>query len=166
MHERDDYEPSGPVVVTPPTPRTAILPAIARAIVSLTLLGVLLLAFGAAIGGYFLRRDLREDLAQEIAATDARTQLVVEYRNAFDATLREMRTERAVLPPPNLQELYAPMMERRREEATPWRSTLDLQSQIDAQAALNADIRWANERMRESARRAANPDQPRVDTLP
>jgi hypothetical protein len=62
MRPDPDYsEQNPPVYVTPAPSRASVWAAITRAVVSFTLLAVLLLAFGVAIAGWFgTRSTLRQ----------------------------------------------------------------------------------------------------------
>jgi hypothetical protein len=160
------HEPeAGPVMMTQ-RPSEGMLPAIARAIVSLTLLAVLLLAFGAALAGWFLQNQLRTQLAEEIARTPPQAQLIVEYRDALDAVTRQMETERSKAQLPPMSEVYAEMMERRGGAAGEFREGFDLQSEIDLLQRDNNDLRWANEQMRVRASSARDPRLPRLNQQP
>jgi hypothetical protein len=162
----DETEAHAPYMVTPPTQREGMLPAIARAIVSLTLLAVLLLAFGAALAGWFWRGQWREQLAEEIARTPPQAQLVVEYRDEIEAISRQMETERSQAPPPNIAEIYARMMEKRGAASVEWRESFNVQSEIDLLVRDNNDLRWVNEQMRARAENARNPRLPRDNAPP
>lgn len=158
----DEAEPHGAMMPQPA--REGIFPAIARAVVSLTLLAVLLLAFGAALAGWFLRGQLRTQLAEEIARTPPQAQLVVEYRNELDALIRQMETERSQAAPPVMAEVYARMVEKR--GGGEWRAGYDLQFEIDLLVRDNNDLRWANEQMRARAADRLNPRLPRDPSAP
>lgn len=155
-----------PMVITQQRSSEGMLPAIARAIVSLTLLAVLLLAFGAALAGWFLRSQLREQLAEEIERTPPQAQLVVEYRDALEVLTRQMESERSQAQLPVMADIYARMMEQRGGAVAEYRDGYDLQTEIDLLLRDNTDLRWANEQMRTRAASARDPRLPRVNTQP
>ncbi|MEQ1617714.1 MAG: hypothetical protein ABL883_05155 [Terricaulis sp.] len=160
------HEPEAPVVVNPQRPSEGMLPAIARAIVSLTLLAVLLLAFGAALAGWFLQNQLRTQFAEEVQRTPPQAQLIIEYRDALDAATRQMENERSQAQLPAMSEVYAEMMTRRGGAAGEFREGFDLQSEIDLLQRDNADLRWANEQMRARAASARDPRLPALNQQP
>lgn len=162
----DETEPQAPFVVAPPSQREGMLPSIARAIVSLTLLAVLLLAFGAALAGWFLRGQWQQQLTEEIARTPPQAQLVVEYRDEIEALARQMETERSQVAPPEMAEIYARMMEKRGAAGGEWRESFNIQSEIDLLVRDNNDLRRVNDQLRQRAANALNPRLPRENAPP
>lgn len=163
----DPYEKGAPVMFPSQPTRASLLASLARAVVSLTLLAVLLVAFGAALAGWFLRGQLQTALREEIERTPPQAQLVVEYRDQLEAAVDHMSTERAVDAPPDVSGLYVDMMARRGDAGeNAWREGYDWQATIDLLQRDNTDLRWVNARMRERAVQARNPQLPRRNQQP
>jgi hypothetical protein len=164
----DTSDPSGPIVITHDTARPSIWVSIARAVVSFTLLAVLLLAFGVAIAGWFLQTSIRDDLANEIDRTPIQAEMVAAYRDALTDVTQRMSTERAVLPPPSQTEIYDRVVESRggRGATLAGADAASLQDQIDLLQRDNADLRWANDQLRRRATLDANPPRPRFNQAP
>lgn len=161
-----DADPHSPYVVAHQPSREGMLPAIARAIVSLTLLAVLLLAFGAALAGWFLRSQLQGQLADEIGKTRPQYQLVVEYRDQLEAMETALRAEGTQPVPPDMQALYARMMETRGARNAEWRESYDIQGEIDILLRDALELRMVNQRLRARAVDTRDPSQPRAPTPP
>ena len=98
MNPDVDYtpEPGQPIVITHEQARISIWVVIARAVVSFTLLAVLLLAFGVAISGWFMGNSIRDDAAHEIERTPIQAQMVIAYRDALITLTDRMETERTL----------------------------------------------------------------------
>lgn len=161
-----DADPHSPYVVAHQPAREGMLPAIARAIVSLTLLAVLLLAFGAALAGWFLRSQLQGQLVDEIGKTRPQYQLVVEYRSELEAMETALRAEGTQPAPPDMQALYARMMETRGARTIEWRESYDIQGEIDILLRDASELRMVNQRLRARAVDNNDPSQPRAPTPP
>lgn len=167
MHERDDYAEQGaPVVLTQQSTRAGVLASIARAIVSLTLLGVLLLAFGAALGSWFLNQSLQSQLRDEIRRTSFQQQLMVAYRDELISRHQRMAIERNVATPPTLEDLYPSVVLARRgaDDALP--QNYDWQAPIDTLREDNNDLRWANASISQGIANRRNPSLPRENRGP
>lgn len=166
IHADDPETP--PIIVTHEAQRPSIWPSIARAVVSFTLLAVLLLAFGVAIAGWFLQNGIRAELAREIDRTPIQAQMVVAYRDALAELTQRMSSERAVLPPPNQNEIYDRVLERRQGRGATLNGAgaTSLQEQIDLLQRDNADLRWANDQMRRQAALSRNPPVPSRNRAP
>lgn len=166
--DADTSDPGSPIVITHESARTSIWVSIARAVVSFTLLAVLLLAFGVAIAGWFLQTSIRDDLANEIDHTPIQAQMVAVYRDALTEATERMSTERTVLPPPSQTEIYDRVLESRRGRGAMLNgaNAASLQDQIDLLQRDNADLRWANDQLRRRASLDRNPPRPRVNQAP
>ena len=167
--EIEDY-PAGaqPYVMQHAPAQSSIWPAITRAVVSFTLLAVMLLAFGVAIAGWFMGTRIRDDLANEIDRTPVQAQIVIAYRDALDHLTEQMTQDRVVLPPPDQSDLYDRVMaERSGRGGLPSDNASDnLQAQIDLLQRDNADLRWANLQLRQQAVLRRNPPRPRLNQAP
>ena len=164
-----DYSEHGPpVYVTPAPSRGSALATIMRAVVSFTLLAVLLLAFGVAIAGWFVGTRVRDDLVTEIDRTPVQAQIVVAYRDALTQRTQQMADDRVVLAPPDRSALYDEVIRERRGRGGILSSTGsdDLQAQIDLLQRDNADLRWAVGQMRAQAAYSRNPPVPRRNEMP
>jgi hypothetical protein len=141
---------------------------IARAVVSFTLLAVLLLAFGVAIAGWFLGNGIRDDVAHEIDRTPIQAQMVIAYRDALDDLTERMKTERTPVAPPSDDEVYDQVVEARqgRGAVVGGASMASLQGQIDLMQRDNADLRWAETQLRQQASARRNPSLPRRNMAP
>ncbi len=162
------YDKGPPVMTAQHEARPNLLSSLARAVVSLTLLVVLLLAFGAALAGWFLRNQLEGELRAEIDRTSAQAQLVVAYRDELDALTARMATERVTMPAPTVESLYERTLEARQGRGPDgaWRAGYDWQAEIDLLQRDNTDIRWANAQIRARAARARNPNRPNRNVQP
>jgi len=120
--------------------------AVMRSFMSLALLTVMLLAFGAAIAAWNKKSQLDTLLEQELRRTSADAAAVVTYRDELAAVREEIGVDLTPRPAP---------------ETPAW------QQRIDLLVMHNNDLRWANEQLRlgeqqakqaQSARR--NPPEP------
>lgn len=167
MTDADFSERAQPIVITHEPPRSSVWASIARAVVSFTLLAVLLLAFGVAIAGWFLQSRIKDDLVREIDRTPIQAQMVLAYRDALADLTRRMADERIVLAPPEPAGLYDQVLEERQwRGAVPGGVNANLQEQIDLLQRDNADLRWANVQLRQSAAINRNPPLPRRNEAP
>jgi len=166
--EMDYSEHGPPVYVTHAPARGAVWTSITRAVVSFTLLAVLLLAFGVAIAGWFIGTRVRDDLTAEIDRTPVQAQIVVAYRDALTQRTQQMADDRVVLAPPDRSALYDEVIRERRGRGGILSSTGsdDLQAQIDLLQRDNADLRWAVGQMRAQAAYSRNPPVPRRNEMP
>lgn len=164
-----DYSEQGPpVYVTPAPQRGSVWASITRAIVSFTLLAVLLLAFGVAIAAWFVDTRVKDDLVAEIDHTPVQAQIVVAYRDALTDRTQQMAGDRVVLAPPDRSALYDEVIRERRGRGGILSSTGsdDLQAQIDLLQRDNADLRWATSQLRAQAALSRNPPMPRRNEMP
>lgn len=171
MHPEVDAYPEGaqPYVIQQAPGRTSIWPAITRAVVSFTLLAVLLLAFGVAIAGWFIGTRIKDDLRTEIDRTPVQAHIVIAYRDALVRLTDQMSEDRVVLPPPDQSDLYDKVMVERggRGGLPPSETGADnLQAQIDLLQRDNADLRWANLQLRQQSALSNNPPRPRRNQAP
>jgi hypothetical protein len=169
MNPDVDYPERGqPIVITHEQARISIWVVIARAVVSFTLLAVLLLAFGVAISGWFLGNSIRDDVAHEIERTPIQAQMVIAYRDALINLTERMKTERSVLAPPSDTEIYEQVLEDRqgRGATLGGASLSSLQGQIDLMQRDNADLRWAETQLRQQTAARRNPSLPRSNQAP
>lgn len=169
MRPDPDYSEQGPpVYVTPAPARASVWAAITRAVVSFTLLAVLLLAFGVAIAGWFVGTRVKDDLIAEIDRTPVQAHMVVAYRDALTRRTQQMADDRVVITPPDRSELYDEVMRERRGRGGILSSSGsdDLQAQIDLLQRDNADLRWVNEQLRQQAALRRNPPAPRRNEMP
>jgi len=170
MHPEVEY-PEGQerfVYAQAPSQRGSIWPAITRAVVSFTLLAVLLLAFGVAIAGWFMGSRIKDDLRAETDRTPVQAHIVIAYRDALVHLTDQMSTDRVVVAPPDQSQLYDHVMrERGGEGGIPSGTDADnLQAQIDLLQRDNADLRWANSQLRGAAAAVNNPPRPRRNEMP
>jgi hypothetical protein len=165
----EDYPERGqPIVIQGPAPSGSIWAPITRAVVSFTLLAVLLLAFGVAIAGWFIGTRIKDDLTAEIDRTPVQAQMVIAYRDALMERTERMADDRVVLPPPDPNELYGQVMDDRggRGGLLSDSSADNLQAQIDLLQRDNADLRWANQQLRQQAATLRNPPVPERNQMP
>jgi hypothetical protein len=165
-----DYSEHGqqPVYVTHAPGRGAMWSSITRAVVSFTLLAVLLLAFGVAIAGWFIGTRVRDDLAAEIDRTPVQAQIVVAYRDALTQRTQQMADDRVVVTPPDRNDLYDEVMRERRGRGgiLSGAGGDDLQAQVDLLQRDNADLRWVNAQLRQAVATNRNPPAPRRNEAP
>ena len=164
-----DYSEHGPpVYVTPAPQRGSMWGSITRAVVSFTLLAVLLLAFGVAIAAWFVGTRVKDDLVTEIDRTPVQAQIVVAYRDALTERAQQMADDRVVVAPPDRSALYDEVIRERRGRGGILSSTGsdDLQAQIDLLQRDNADLRWATSQLRAQAALSRNPPMPRRNEPP
>lgn len=170
MHpDVDDYAEQGrPIVIQGPARNSSsVWASITRAIVSFTLLAVLLLAFGVAIAGWFMGTRVKDDLRAEIDRTPVQAQIVIAYRDELMRRTQQMADDRVVLGPPDPNDLYDQVMRDRGGRGGILTSTSDnLQAQIDLLQRDNADLRWANAQMRQQVATTRNPPVPRRNQAP
>jgi hypothetical protein len=166
--DADTSEPGSPIVITHESAQTSIWVSIARAVVSFTLLAVLLLAFGVAIAGWFLQNSIRSELAREIDRTPVQAQMVAAYRDALVELTERMSSERTVVLPPGQTEIYDRVLDSRngRGATLNGATSANLQEQIDLLQRDNADLRWANDQIRRQASVSSNPPLPRRNQAP
>jgi hypothetical protein len=166
--DMDYSEPNQPVYVTQAPARGSVLASITRAIVSFTLLAVLLLAFGVAIAGWFVGTRVKDDLVAEIDRTPVQAQIVVAYRDALTQSTQQMADDRVVLAPPDRSQLYDEVMRERHGRGGILSSSGgdDLQAQVDLLQRDNADLRWLSTQMRLQAANHRNPPVPRRNEAP
>jgi hypothetical protein len=165
----DAETPEGPPIVLTHAPsRPALWTSVARAVVSFTLLAVLLLAFGVAIAGWFLQNSIRAELQREIDATPIQAEIVVAYRDALSDLTQRMARERVVAAPPDQDELYERILDRRqgRGALLGRAGVSSLQDEIDLLQRDNADLRWANNQLRQQAALTSNPPAPSRNRAP
>lgn len=165
----DDFVERGqPIVIQSPAAVSSVMGSITRAVVSFTLLAVLLLAFGVAIAGWFIGTRIKDDLAAEIDRTPVQAQMVIAYRDELARLAEQMADDRVVLAPPDPNDLYDQVMHDRRgrgglitdPEAD------NLQAQIDLLQRDNADLRWANQQLRQQVTARRNPPVPLRNEMP
>lgn len=166
--DADPSETAAPIVITHESARTSIWVSVARAVVSFTLLAVLLLAFGVAIAGWFLQNSIKGDLAREIDRTPIQAQMVIAYRDALTNGAEQMSAERTVLLPPGQDEMYDRVLEDRKGRGATLNGAgaVNLQEQVDLLQRDNADLRWANAELRRQASISRNPPVPRRNQAP
>lgn len=166
--DADSSDPASPIVITHESTPTSIWIVIARAVVSFTLLAVLLLAFGVAIAGWFLQNSIKDDLAREIDRTPIQAQMVVAYRDALAALTERMASERTVFVPPSQDEMYDRVLDDRKGRGATLNGAgaANLQEQVDLLQRDNADLRWANDQLRRQASISRNPPLPRRNQAP
>jgi hypothetical protein len=168
MHpDGDDYaDQRPPIVIAQGQSRGSVWASITRAVVSFTLLAVLLLAFGVAISAWFVGTRVNDDLVSEIDRTPVQAQIVIAYRDALLALTDEMSSSRVVLTPPDESQLYDQVIHDRHGRGGLPSGADSLQSQIDLLQRDNADLRWVNQRLLEQAALSRNPPLPRRNDAP
>ncbi|MGE0533294.1 MAG: hypothetical protein AB7G40_18110 [Hyphomonadaceae bacterium] len=166
--DAETSDPTGPIVITHEAARPSIWVSIARAVVSFTLLAVLLLAFGVAIAGWFLQNSIRADLERELDRTPIQAQMVVAYRDALAELTERMSSERAVVSPPDQSEIYERVLDDRQGRGATLNGAgaANLQEQIDLVQRDNADLRWANDQLRRQTALSRNPPVPSRNQAP
>ncbi len=169
--DMDDYADRGQpyIIAQQPAPTgSSVLASITRAVVSFTLLAVLLLAFGVAIAGWFIGTRIKDDLASEIDRTPVQAQMVIAYRDELSKLTQQMSEDRVVLPAPDLNDLYDQVMHDRggRGGIIGDANTDNLQAQIDLLQRDNADLRWANSQVQQQAAVRRNPPRPLRNEAP
>lgn len=157
-----------PIVISQGPAPASVWTSITRAVVSFTLLAVLLLAFGVAISGWFVGTRVRDDLAAEIDRSSVQAQMVIAYRDALERLTQQMADDRVVLAPPDQNELYDQVMLERggRGGILSGSGSDNLQAQIDLLQRDNADLRWLNTQMHQQAAISRNPPLPRRNEAP
>jgi hypothetical protein len=167
--DMDDYAERERQVVYAQAPARSgsIWASITRAVVSFTLLAVLLLAFGVAIAGWFMGTRVKDDLRTEIDRTPVQAQIVIAYRDELTSRTQQMADDRVVAAPPDPNDLYDQVMRDRGGRGGILTSSSDnLQAQIDLLQRDNADLRWANAQMRQQVATTRNPPVPRRNQAP
>lgn len=155
-------EKGAPYVFAQQSQREGLVEALLRAFISITLLAVLLLSFGAAIGGWFLLENQKRALLEAVHETPPSAELIVAYRNELERISNEMSASQTVLSVPDKAGLYSTIMAERDKlgacrgdadiggpvRCPSWDAGYDWQAIIDSYRQDNESLRWLNEQLR------------------